>query len=150
MDAHFRLVKRGVVERVDEQGVSTRLDPPAEALDWASDQLWGYHGSGPNQTAATLLTATCTGLAYPLLDASIMLVKDLLARLDERRSHVLGVAEVVAWCDQRLPFLLQRWAATKQETTSQMAERLIRQLQSEAELQWLEMYRAQHGLPQLS
>jgi hypothetical protein len=145
MEPHYRLRPPNTIERIDDNPSPVALPIPYVVDDWSPLQTWGYHGSGPMATAATLLLDAC-GNAIPgeLQVAAQELVGELLASVPDD-GGVIGVRELRAWVTNRLPSRIQ--ARAKQPTfmsAAQLGSAVAQALQV-PRVQWFEDYRAKHG-----
>lgn len=149
MSRYYRLQPPETVLRVDDREGELVLEVPTAVVGWSPEQRWGYAGSGPNVTAATLLLDAAGDRLSggDLLFASQALVEDLLSRIPADEEALAGANEVRAWAKDRLPEMLSERAALP--TTLSYAElgNIAIRRASQPAPDWFADYRRQHGDP---
>ncbi len=150
VEPHYRLEPPDWVMRIDS-GRRTVLEPPPEVERWAGRQMWGYAGSGPNTTAATLLRDAGRDRPLDLDLASICFTSDILAHLEQSETHVITEAEVRAWAEERMEGCVEEMRANVgREFSEEEQKAIIRDLLTQGpRTPWLVEYRAAHGDPDL-
>jgi hypothetical protein len=104
MDRCYRLEPPDRVIRVDEDGEEHVLPVPTTVAAWATAHGWGYRGSAPNVTAATMLLDAAGAEEFGDLNiASQAFVAARLSALDRESEHVIGVRELREWVAAELP-----------------------------------------------
>jgi hypothetical protein len=148
VDTRYLLRPPETVVRVDSGG-ETILEPPAEIERWAGAQVWGYDGSGPNTTAATLLRDALPGRPLDLDLASICFTSDVLSELEQTEAHVITQAEIQAWADERMADCVEKMRAEVGRVVSEDEQReMLRELLEQGpRTPWLDEYRSTHGAP---
>jgi hypothetical protein len=151
MEPHYRLEPPDWVMRIDSR---TRrvLDPPPEVERWAGRQMWGYAGSGPNTTAATLLRDALGDRPLEIDLASICFTSDVLTHLEQSETHVITEAEVRAWTEKRMERGVEEMRASAgREVSEEEQKAMVRELLAQGpRTPWLEQYRAIHGAPDVT
>jgi hypothetical protein len=141
MEPYYHLTPPNLVERVELQ--QRRRIEALPDCDWSGGEtLWGYHGSGPNTTAAAVLGDATGGKPIPL-DRAIDFVEDVLSSFSPPEHHHIAVREVAAWWQER----------TEEPPPDSPAIWSMTEIQSAIELRleggqlagWLRAYRAVHG-----